>query len=73
MLVAMAAVADALAPLVESGEVPGLVAVLARGDDVDVTVLGDQAIGGPPMSEGAGSRVLDAFWAAAADHFGHGS
>src|SRR3954447_17678279 len=42
-------IADALQPFVDAGEVTGLVAVLARGDDVEVTVLGDQAIGGSPM------------------------
>jgi CubicO group peptidase (beta-lactamase class C family) len=42
-------VADALTRHVDAGDVPGLVAVVARGGDLDVTVLGDQAVGGSPM------------------------
>ncbi len=53
----MATIADALARHVDAGEVPGLVAVVARGDDVDVTALGQQAIGGPPMAEDALFRI----------------
>ncbi len=53
----MAAIADALAPHVDAGDVPGLVAVVARGDDVDVTVLGQLAVGGPPMREDALFRI----------------
>lgn len=53
----MAHIADELARHVDSGEVPGLVAVVARGDDVDVTVLGNLAIGGPPMTEDALFRI----------------
>jgi CubicO group peptidase (beta-lactamase class C family) len=56
----MTAMTDALAPSVESGEVPGLVAVVARGDDVEVTVLGDQAIGGAPMREDSLFRIASA-------------
>jgi len=41
--------ADALSRHVDAGDVPGLVAVVGRGSDLEVTVLGDQAIGGPPM------------------------
>ncbi|KQV77920.1 hypothetical protein ASC64_03650 [Nocardioides sp. Root122] len=39
----------ALSPYVESGEVPGLVAVVARGDDVQVEVLGQQGPDGVAM------------------------
>ena len=39
----------ALRPYVESGQLPGLVALAAHGDDVRTVVLGDQALGGPPM------------------------
>ena len=56
----MTAVVDALAPYVESGKVPGLVAVVARADDVDVTVLGDQAVGGAPMREDSLFRIASA-------------
>ena len=44
--------AAALARHVDAGDVPGLVAVVGRGSDLDVTVLGDQTIGGPPMRRG---------------------
>lgn len=40
----------ALSPYVESGEVPGLVALVARGDDVEVLTLGVQGAGGAPMA-----------------------
>lgn len=56
----MAVVAGALAPHVESGEVSGLVAVVGRGDDVEVTVLGDQAVGGAPMREDSLFRIASA-------------
>jgi CubicO group peptidase (beta-lactamase class C family) len=56
----MTAVTDALAPHVESGAVPGLVALVARGDDIDVTVLGDQAVGGSPMREDSLFRIASA-------------
>ncbi|PUA82432.1 serine hydrolase domain-containing protein [Nocardioides currus] len=39
----------ALRPYVESGDVPGLVALVARGDDVRTVVLGAQRLGGEPM------------------------
>ncbi|CUR57222.1 Beta-lactamase [metagenome] len=39
----------ALSPYAESGDVPGLVALVARGDDVQVEVLGQQGPGGVPM------------------------
>ena len=43
------AMSGALRPHVESGEVAGLVALVGRGDDIEVTVLGEQAVGGAPM------------------------
>ncbi len=56
----MDALHDTLVPLVETGQVPGLVAVVARGDDVDVVVLGDQTLGGPPMAEDSLFRIASA-------------
>jgi CubicO group peptidase (beta-lactamase class C family) len=53
----MAHVRDALLPYVESGRVPGLVALVARGDDVELTVLGDQAVGGGSMREDSLFRI----------------
>jgi CubicO group peptidase (beta-lactamase class C family) len=38
-------------------DVPGLVAVVGRGSDLDVTVLGDQAIGGAPMGADSLFRI----------------
>ena len=49
--------ADALARHVGPDDVPGLVAVVGRGDDLDVTVLGDQTVGGPPMREDSLHRI----------------
>lgn len=51
---------DALAPHVESGEIPGLVAIVAKADDLAVTVLGDQAVGGEPMREDSLFRIASA-------------
>ena len=42
----MTALAEALRQLVDSQEVPGLVAAVGRGDDIEVVVLGDQALEG---------------------------
>ena len=50
-------VAEALARHIDSGEVTGLVAVVARGSDVEVTVLGDQAIGGTSMKQDSLFRI----------------
>jgi CubicO group peptidase (beta-lactamase class C family) len=47
----MTALADALRPLVDARLVPGLVAAVGRGDDLEVVVLGDQAVGGRPMTQ----------------------
>jgi CubicO group peptidase (beta-lactamase class C family) len=49
-----------LAGHVDSGEVAGLVALVARGADVEVTVLGDQSVGGPPMREDSLFRIASA-------------
>lgn len=35
---------------VARGELPDAVALVARGDDVQVDVLGARSIGGPPMT-----------------------
>jgi CubicO group peptidase (beta-lactamase class C family) len=51
---------EALTPYVVSGEIPGIVAAVARGDDLDVTVIGDQALGGTPMREGSLFRIASA-------------
>jgi CubicO group peptidase (beta-lactamase class C family) len=56
----MTAMHDALSPLVDTGVVPGLVAIVARKDDVDVTVMGAQAEGGPPMTEDSLFRIASA-------------
>ena len=56
----MAVLMDALAPYVASGDIPGIVAVVARGDDLDVTVIGDQAVGGAPMREDSLFRIASA-------------
>lgn len=56
----MAALMDALAPYVASGDIPGLVAFVARGDDLDVTVHGDLAVGGAPMREDSLFRIASA-------------
>jgi CubicO group peptidase (beta-lactamase class C family) len=45
----MADVDAMLRPFVESGDVPGLVALVARGDDISVTTLGVQGTSGAPM------------------------
>jgi CubicO group peptidase (beta-lactamase class C family) len=38
-----------VAAAVEAGDVPGVVAAVARGDDVHVATAGVMAVGGPPM------------------------
>jgi CubicO group peptidase (beta-lactamase class C family) len=53
----MAGLRDPLRPLVDGGQVPGLVALVARGSDAEVTVLGEQTVGGPPMREDSLFRV----------------
>ncbi len=53
----MAELSEALAPHIDSGEIPGLVALVARGDEVDVTALGDHAVGGTPMREDSMFRI----------------
>jgi CubicO group peptidase (beta-lactamase class C family) len=49
--------ADALQQLVDAGLVPGLVAAVGRGDDLEVVVVGDRAVGGPPMGEDSLFRI----------------
>ena len=49
----MADLEAALRPHVESGEIPGLVALVARGDDVRVMTLGTQGTSGRPMERGS--------------------
>ena len=53
-------ITDALAPHVDSGEVTGLVAVVGRGTSMEMTVLGDQAIGGSPMRDDSLFRIASA-------------
>jgi hypothetical protein len=53
----MAGLADRLRPLVESGQVPGLVAMVGRGDDLGVVVLGSQSVGGRPMDADSLFRI----------------
>lgn len=53
----MTALVEALRPLVDRQLVPGLVAVVGRGDGLDVVVLGDAALGGPPMTQDALFRI----------------
>jgi CubicO group peptidase (beta-lactamase class C family) len=49
--------AEVLRPLVDSQLVPGLVAAVARGDDLEVVVLGSQAVRGRPMAQDALFRI----------------
>ena len=42
-----------LRPYVDSGAVPGLVGLVARGDDVEVSALGVQGTSGAPMGRGS--------------------
>jgi CubicO group peptidase (beta-lactamase class C family) len=53
-------IAGALNAHVESGEVAGLVAIVGRGTDVEVTVLGNQAVGGAPMRDDSLFRIASA-------------
>ena len=53
----MPSLAEALRPLVDSQLVPGLVAAVGRGDQMDVVVLGDGAVDGRPMVEDALFRI----------------
>lgn len=48
---------DALRPLVESGLVPGLVAAVGRGDDLDIIVLGDGAVDGRQVERDSLFRI----------------
>jgi CubicO group peptidase (beta-lactamase class C family) len=53
----MTTLTEALRPLVDAQHVPGLVAAVGRSDDADVVVLGDLAVGGPPMTTDALFRI----------------
>jgi CubicO group peptidase (beta-lactamase class C family) len=53
----MPSLAEALRPLVDSQLVPGLVAAVGRGDQMNVVVLGDDAVDGRPMVEDALFRI----------------
>jgi CubicO group peptidase (beta-lactamase class C family) len=53
----MTRLVDALRPLVDSELVPGLVAAVGRGRDVDVVVLGDRSLDGGPMGEDSLFRI----------------
>ncbi|GAA5108932.1 serine hydrolase domain-containing protein [Alloalcanivorax gelatiniphagus] len=49
----MADLEAALRPFVDSGDIPGLVALVARGGDVEVVALGRQGTSGTPMARGS--------------------
>jgi CubicO group peptidase (beta-lactamase class C family) len=53
----MTSLDGALRPLVDSQLVPGLVAAVGRGDQLDVVVLGDGAVDGRPMARDALFRI----------------
>lgn len=56
-------VSDALQRHIESGDASGLVALVARGADTEVTVLGTQAVGGESMREDLAEwRVTETGW-----------
>jgi CubicO group peptidase (beta-lactamase class C family) len=55
--VAVSALVDALRPLVDSRLVPGFVAAVGRGDQLDVVVLGASAEDGRPMAQDALFRI----------------
>ena len=56
----MSLVSEALSTHVDSGDVAGVVAVVGRGADIEVTVLGDQAVGGAAMREDSLFRIASA-------------
>ena len=49
----MADLEETLHPFVDSGDIPGLVALVARGDDVEVVALGTRDSSGTPMRRDA--------------------
>jgi CubicO group peptidase (beta-lactamase class C family) len=53
----MTALPEALRRLVDATEVPGLVAAVGRGEDIEVVVLGDQSLDGPPITEDSLFRI----------------
>ncbi|RYB94812.1 class A beta-lactamase-related serine hydrolase [Nocardioides oleivorans] len=52
----MAGLEAVLRPHVDAGAIPGLVALVARGDDVEVVALGSQGTSGTPMQRGSIAR-----------------
>lgn len=48
---------DVLAPHVESGEIPGLVGLVARDGSVEVEVIGRRSVDGPPMTRDSIFRI----------------
>jgi CubicO group peptidase (beta-lactamase class C family) len=48
---------QAMAARVANGELPGMVTLVARGDDVDVDTIGTMAFGGDPMRRDAIFRI----------------
>lgn len=53
----LAGFSELVAALVARDEVPGMVAVVARGDQVHTEVAGSMSLGGPPMREDAIFRL----------------
>jgi CubicO group peptidase (beta-lactamase class C family) len=53
----LAALHDAAEKHVANGTVPGLVALVASGDDVHVETAGQLSIGGPPMARDSLFRI----------------
>jgi CubicO group peptidase (beta-lactamase class C family) len=51
------ALVEALRPLIDRQLIPGLVAAVGRGDELDVVVLGDAAVGGRPLRQDALFRI----------------
>ena len=49
----MADLEETLHPFVDSGDIPGLVALVARGEDVEVVALGTRDSSGTPMGRDA--------------------
>ncbi|MFR9805367.1 serine hydrolase domain-containing protein [Pseudonocardia sp. RS010] len=53
----MSSLTDALAPFVDDGSVPGLVAAVERGSELEVVVLGGTGPGGPPLRRDSIFRI----------------
>jgi CubicO group peptidase (beta-lactamase class C family) len=58
--VTMAGIGDVLQPFVDSGAIPGAVAVVGRSRDLEVTAVGHLSLGGPPMREDSMFRIASA-------------